>query len=112
MSETTKVVAKPGQADIWIERWFDAPMQLVFEAYSKPELVRRWWAPRDQKMTVCEIDFRVGGGWRFVLTGPDGSDSAFHGTYKEIVPFSRVVDTWVYEPHPEAEAQQITTLEE
>jgi uncharacterized protein YndB with AHSA1/START domain len=112
MSETTRLVAKPGQTDIWVERWFDAPRQLVWEAFSKPELLRMWWGARDQKMTVCELDFRNGRGWRFVLHGPDGKDDAFHGKYKEIVPFARIVDTFVYEPYPDAEAQQITTFEE
>jgi uncharacterized protein YndB with AHSA1/START domain len=107
MAETTKIVAKPGQADLWIERWFDAPMQVVFEATKNPDLVRRWWGPRDQKMTSCEIDFRVGGGWRFVL-----GDAAFHGVYKEIVPYTRVVDTWVYEGASCDEAQEVAMLEE
>lgn len=112
MSEKAHIVAEPGKTDIIITRWFDAPARLVWEACSKPELVRRWWGPRDQEMVSCEIDFRVGGGWRFVLRGRDGNSVAFRGAYKEIVPHTRVVDTFVYEPIPGAEAQQVSTLEE
>ncbi len=112
MSEKSTVIVDPKKPVILITRWFDAPARLMFEAYSKPELVRRWWGPREQAMIVCEIDFRVGGGWRFVTRGLDGRDHAFHGTYREIVPFTRLVETFVYEPHPDAEAVQSSTFEE
>jgi len=74
------------KSDLEIEftREFDAPRRLVFEAHAKPEHVRRWWGPFGSTMTVCELDFRPGGRWRFVLRTARGQDVAFHGEYREI----------------------------
>ena len=55
-------------------RVFDAPRRLVFDAFTKPELLKRWFGPRGWSLVVCEVDLRVGGGFRFVLRGPDGKD--------------------------------------
>ncbi|MGE5737770.1 MAG: SRPBCC domain-containing protein, partial [Betaproteobacteria bacterium] len=68
-----------------ITRVFDAPRHLVWEAATRPELVRRWWGPCTSEVVICEIDLRVGGAWRNVLRFPDGSEHAFHGVYREIV---------------------------
>ena len=111
MPETTQFIVEPGKPELTIIRWFDAPARLLFEAYSKPEYVRRWWGPRAHEMTTCEIDFRVGGAWRFVLLA-NGHEVGFHGTYQEIVPFTRIVDTFIFEPLPEHPATQISTFEE
>ena len=78
-------------------RMFNAPRRLIFEAATKPEYVRQWWGPRNATLTVCEIDFRVGGEWRFVMQGPDGSDHPFRGEYREIDPPGRVVQTFIYD---------------
>ena len=59
-------ITTPGDRDVVVTREFDAPRELVFLCYTKPELIRRWYGLPDWKMTVCEIDFRVGGKWRFV----------------------------------------------
>ena len=74
------------KSDLEIEfsREFDAPRRLVFEAHSKAEHVRRWWGPRGSTMTACELDFRAGGKWRFVIRTAHGQEVAFHGEYKEI----------------------------
>src|SRR4051794_41898282 len=75
----------PSDREITLTRLFDAPRDLVFEAMSKPEHVRRWWGLLDDQhsVIVCEIDFRVGGTWRFVGRGPRG-DYGFHGGFREI----------------------------
>ena len=78
-------------------REFDAPPQLVYTAWTTPELVRRWWAGRRGEVKVAEIDLRVGGSWRFVMVAAGGYEVAFHGTYKEIVPNERIVTTEVFE---------------
>ena len=70
-----------GDRQLVITRDFDAPRDLVFLCYSKPELMRRWYGLPDWTMTVCEIDFRVGGKWRFVTKSPGGYEMASKGVY-------------------------------
>jgi len=91
----------PSDREITLTRLFDAPRRLVWDAMSKPEHVRRWWGILDDRhsVTVCEIDFRVGGAWRFVGRGP-GGEYGFHGVYREIAEPERVVFTEIYEPFP------------
>lgn len=100
-SESFKVTTPSGQ-EIRMTRLFNAPRQLVFEAMTKPEHVRQWWGRLGEgySVPVCEIDFRVGGAWRFVNRHPNG-DAAFHGEYREIVPPSRVVFTEIFEAFPD-----------
>jgi len=115
MTATTSRSAKvtlPTDEQILITREFDAPRHLVYRAYTEPELVRRWWTARRGEMTVCEIDLRVGGSWRYVMVTPDGSEVAFHGAYREIVPDERLVSTEVYEGMPDAEAVDTVTFDE
>jgi len=106
------VVALQGDTEMLITREFNAPRHLVYKAYTTPELVRRWWAGRRGQMTIAEIDLRVGGTWRFVMTSSEGFEVAFHGTYREIVPDERLVHTEVYEAMPEAEAVNTLTFAE
>ncbi len=85
---------------ITLTRVFDAPRRLVFEAFTKPEHMKRWWGPRDLTMTVCEIDFRVGGSYRFVHRDPRGNEHPFIGEYHEIVPPERLVYSERYDVEP------------
>jgi uncharacterized protein YndB with AHSA1/START domain len=101
-SATVTVV---GDLEIHIVRQFDAPRELVWKAYTKPELVRRWWHANRGEMTVCEIDLRVGGKWRYAMEAPRFGEVAFHGEYREIVPNERLVSTEAYEGIPDADAQ-------
>jgi uncharacterized protein YndB with AHSA1/START domain len=78
--------------ELEVTRWFDAPRELVWEAMTRPEHVRNWWGPRGTSLTVCEIDLRVGGAWRFALASPEG-EVAFFGKYLEIDAPARVVNT-------------------
>jgi uncharacterized protein YndB with AHSA1/START domain len=111
-SDTFKVTT-PSDREIVLTRLFDAPRRLVFEAMSKPDHVRRWWGILDDQhsVTVCEIDLRVGGAWRFVGRGPRG-EYAFHGVYREIAPPERVVFTEIYDPFPDAESVVTSVLTE
>ena len=106
-------VTTPSDLEILITRSFDAPARLVFEAWTRPEHVRRWW-PLDetQSMSVCDIDLRVGGGWRYVTRAPDGTEHGWHGTYLEIERPWRLVSTEVYEGYPDGEARDTLTLTE
>jgi uncharacterized protein YndB with AHSA1/START domain len=104
-SDTFKLTM-PSDREITITRLFDAPRRLVFDAMTIPEHVRRWWGILDDKhsVTVCEIDLRVGGAWRFVGRGPEGETPAFYGIYREIAPPERLVYTENFEPFPDAES--------
>ena len=95
----------PSDTDITLTRVFDAPRQLVFEAMTKPEHVRRWWGILDERysVTLCEIDLRPGGRWRFVGRGPMG-EVAFRGVYREVAPPERLVYTETYEAFPDGES--------
>src|SRR5918999_4921996 len=96
-------VTLPADDQILITREFDAPKDLVFKAFTTPDLVKRWWHAKRGEMTLADIDLRVGGRWRWVMTTHDGGfEVAFHGTYREIVPNERLVYTEVFEGAPGA----------
>ena len=103
----------PSDREILIERVFNAPRRLVFDALTKPEHVARWYGPRAMTMASCEIDLRVGGAWRYVVRDPAGNDFAFSGEYKEIVPHERLVCTENFEGIPPGHDYLVTvTLDE
>ena len=108
----TAKVTLPTDEQILITQKFDAPKDLVFRAWTTPELVRRWWTAKRGEMKVAEIDLRVGGKWRYAMVTPDGMEVGFHGEYREIVPNERLVSTEVYEGMPDAEAVNTLTLTE
>ena len=81
----TLKVTTPGDREIVMTRVFDAPRHLVFDAFTTPDLLKRWFGPRGWSLVVCEVDLKVGGGFRFVLRGPDGTDMGMRGVYREIV---------------------------
>ena len=107
------VVTLPTDKQILIEREFDAPKELVYKAYTTPELIKRWWAGKRGEVTLVEVDLRVGGGWRYVMNASSGDfEVGFHGEYREIVPNERLVSTEVYEGMPDAAALDTLTLTE
>ncbi len=105
-------VTLPSDDQIVITREFDAPRELVFKAWTTPELVARWWSGERGKVTSVDLDLRVGGTWRYVMEANEGFEVAFHGEYREIVPSERLVCTEVYEGMPEGEAVDTLTLTE
>ena len=113
-NSATFELTTPSDREITITRLFDSPMRLVFEAMTKPEHVRKWWGILDERyaVTVCEIDLRVGGSWRFVGRGPEGQFPAFHGVYREIDPPRRLVYTEIFEPFPDVESVVTQVLSE
>jgi uncharacterized protein YndB with AHSA1/START domain len=96
----TLKVTTPTDREIVMTRVFDAPRQMVFDAFSKPELLKRWFGPRGWSLVVCEVDFKVGGGFRFVLRGPDGRDMGMRGVYREIAPPERSVHMESFDDYP------------
>jgi uncharacterized protein YndB with AHSA1/START domain len=111
-SSGTAKVTLPADDQILITREFDAPRELVFKAWTTPELVARWWAGERGKVTSIDIDLRVGGTWRYVMEATAGFEIAFHGEYHEIVPSERLVNTEVFEGMPDAAALDTMTLTE
>lgn len=112
-NKATFKVTTPSDREIVMTRLFNAPRRLVFEAMSKPEHVRRWWGNLGEgySVPVCEIDFRVGGKWRFVNRHPQG-EAAFNGVYREIDAPGRIVFTEIFEPFPDAESVVFSVLGE
>jgi uncharacterized protein YndB with AHSA1/START domain len=100
--------------ELVIERTFNGPQRVVFDAWTRPELVRRWWAPASHNVAVvsCEADVRVGGAWRYVLRRDTGDEFAFSGTYLEVTPHSRLVYTSWFEAIPGAEVVCTVTFED
>ena len=111
-SSGTAKVTLPADDQILITREFDAPRELVFKAWTTPELVAQWWSGERGKVTSVDIDLRVGGTWRYVMEANEGFEVGFHGEYREIVPSERLVYTEVYEGMPEGEAVDTLTLTE
>ena len=97
MNQTTMTLK--GDREIVIERTFNGPPHIVFDAWTRPELVARWWAPKERGVSVvrCDADVRVGGRYRYHLRHKHG-EFAFSGEYLEVVPPSRVVHTEFFEP--------------
>jgi uncharacterized protein YndB with AHSA1/START domain len=102
-------VTLPTDEQILIEREFDAPRHLVYQAYTTPELVKRWWHANRGEVTMVEIDLRVGGRWRYVMTACGGPEVGFHGEYREIVTNERIVSTEFYEGVPDGVSEDDAT---
>ncbi|HEY6539060.1 MAG TPA: SRPBCC domain-containing protein [Candidatus Dormibacteraeota bacterium] len=106
------VVEYPNDLDVVITREFEAPIELVFEVLTKPEHVRKWFAPFECQVTECSIDLRVGGDYHIVFVTGDGTECSFRGTHLEVEPPSRTVETWRFEGWPDAEAVETVQLQE
>lgn len=103
----------PTDREILIRRSFDAPARIVFEAMTRPEHVRRWWAPRTRgEMVTCEVDLRVGGAWRYVMRSTRGMEIGFSGKILELDPPRRIVQTEIFDPFPDAVSVVTVTLTE
>ncbi|GIM95737.1 SRPBCC family protein [Paractinoplanes toevensis] len=103
-------VTLPADNQILITREFDAPRHLVWRAYTEPELIKRWWSGERGSVTSVEVDLRVGGSWRYVMTANGGFEVAFHGEFREIAAPERLVNTEAFEgiPDPDGNAALVT----
>src|SRR3954447_3197630 len=97
VSDAALTVATPTDTDIVLTREFDAPRGLVFAALTRPELLTRWFGARGWNLTECAVDLRVGGAWRFVSLGPDGTRMGQGGVYRVIEPPALLVQTELYD---------------
>jgi uncharacterized protein YndB with AHSA1/START domain len=106
------VVELPNDRDVLITREFDAPIQLVFDVLTKTAHLNKWFAPFGCEMTECSMDLRVGGDYHQVFVTEDGTECSFRGTYLEVEPPTRTVETWVFEGRPHLEAVETVELHE
>jgi len=93
MTTMNKPNTQVATRDLVIERIFDAPVELVWKAWTVPEHIKRWWGPKDFTAPAIKIDFRVGGSYLFCMRSPDGQDYWSTGVFREIVPLKRIVYT-------------------
>ncbi|MEU4528318.1 SRPBCC domain-containing protein [Micromonospora ureilytica] len=91
------VVHTPGNREIVLSRLFEAPAQLVFAAFTQPELLARWYGARGWRLTECDVDLRIGGRWRFVSQGPEGAQMVQAGVYRQVEPSHRLVYTELFD---------------
>jgi uncharacterized protein YndB with AHSA1/START domain len=91
------VLTTPSEREIVLSRTFAAPRRMVFDAFTKPDLLVRWYGANGWQLVRCELDLRVGGTWRYVSEGPDGATMGQSGTYLEITPPERLVVTELFD---------------
>jgi uncharacterized protein YndB with AHSA1/START domain len=108
----TVLIANPGEPMFVITRTFNAPARLVWEAWTNPEYMRRWYGTSCMTLDVCEMDVRVGGKWRRTLRGNDGQVFGWHGEYRELDFPVRVVFSEVFEPVPDHPSVVTVTMRE
>jgi uncharacterized protein YndB with AHSA1/START domain len=108
----TQITAEPGMPQIIITREFDAPRDLVFRAYTDPELLVRWLGPRDLTTTFDHYEARDGGRWRYVSTDPQGNEYGFHGVFHGTPSPDGTVQTFEFEGVPGHVALETLTMEE
>jgi uncharacterized protein YndB with AHSA1/START domain len=105
------VIEFPNDLEIVLTRDFEAPIQLVFDVFTKEEHVRKTFAPFGEEMTVCSIDLRVGGNYHYVMVTDDGTECSFRGTFLEVEPPTWTVETWHFDGWPDAEAVESMDLQ-
>ena len=105
-------VSTPTDTQILITREFDAPRNLVWRAFTEPDLLRRWWHANRAEVTAVEMDVRVGGKYRYAARAGGGFEMEFYGEYREVVPVERLVSTETYSGAPDHPALNTTTFTE
>ena len=111
-TKRTITLTLPSDREVVITRVFDAPRDLVFKALTDPKSIPHWWGPRNQRTKVDKMDLKPGGVWRFIHHDREGTENAFHGVYREIVPPERLVYTFEWEGLPGHVLVETITLEE
>lgn len=94
-------MSKKENCTLTLERVFDAPVKLVWEAWTQPEHISQWWGPKGMKTKINKHDFTVGGEWEYIMTMPDGNDFIGNGIYSEIVEEKKIVTSANFKPMTE-----------
>jgi uncharacterized protein YndB with AHSA1/START domain len=105
-------VSKAGDREIHVERVFEAPRDRVFAAFIDPERIPEWWGPRRYTTVVEEMDPRPGGKWRFLMRDPDGEETRFSGTYREVEAPERISQTFEWSGMPGRISLETATFED
>ena len=105
-------ITTPGDRQVVITREFNAPVLLVFDALTKPDLLKRWYGPTGWTLIVCEIDLKVGGDWHFVVQRPDGKKFGQLGVYQKIERPQLIVNTETWDDWDAGETLVTTSLKE
>jgi uncharacterized protein YndB with AHSA1/START domain len=115
MKTNANIPSSPGPLDLTLSRVIDAPPELVWRAWTDPEHLKKWWAPKPVELTVCDIDLRPGGRFRTVMRDPEGNEYPGDGAFLDVVECERIVFTDAvtegYRPTPESFMTAIITLE-
>jgi uncharacterized protein YndB with AHSA1/START domain len=109
---TSARIEFPNDLEIVLTRELDAPIQLVFDVLTKPEHLRKTIAPYGEEVKTCPVDLRVGGDYHFVFVTGDGKEMSFRGTFVEVDPPVRTVETWLFDGWPGVEAVETVELRE
>lgn len=102
MANKTKIIIEPGKQELLIEREFDAPRELVFKAFTDPELYAQWIGPRGLTTIIETFEPKNGGSWRYIQKDPEGNEFAFHGVNHEVFDPKRIITTFEFEGLPES----------
>lgn len=104
--------ARPNEPVVEVSRWFDAAADDVFDAWTSPDHLCRWWGPMSHSLVTCHVDLRTGGTFRYVLTGPDGRSYELNGQFVEIDAPWRVVTNFVADVAPGDHVVEVTSFDE
>jgi uncharacterized protein YndB with AHSA1/START domain len=110
--KTAATVTTPSDREIGVERVFDAPRDRVYAVYTDPALIGEWFGPHGTTAIVDRLDVRAGGGWRFVIRNADGMETGFRGTYRDVSPPERIVQTFEWEGMPGHVSVETATFED
>ena len=106
------IEAQPGGREIVITTTYDAPRELVWRAYTEPDLIKQWWGPRELTTNIEQMDVRPGGIWRFVQKDPDGKEYAFRGVYHSLMRHELIIQTFEWEGMPGHVSLQVARFDE
>jgi len=110
MAVETRSATGPAQRELVITREFDAPRELVYEAWTDPRHAAQWWGPRHHPARLIKMDVRVGGAWRHCLRSPETGDLWHGGVFREVVPPERLVFTFAWEEEGERGLETLVTV--
>jgi uncharacterized protein YndB with AHSA1/START domain len=111
MSASTSAITKPAERELVITRLFDAPRELVFEAWTDPKHLAQWWGPRDYPAAQVKLDVRPGGAWRHCLRSTETGNDLWHrGVFREVVAPERLVFTFAWEEEGERGLETLVTV--
>jgi uncharacterized protein YndB with AHSA1/START domain len=94
VSASVDTAVETAGRELLITRIFDAPQAVCFDAWTKPEHITRWWGPHEFTLPFCEMDFKVGGSYKYCMPSPEGEEHWIWGVYQEIAEPERIVFTW------------------